>query len=102
MSGAGQTHRNAVVARATTRYGTDRFPHSPFWLVTVDWPNERCPKCERELPPEMRVAFDEDEQACFCIGCARRWLDDRDDDETPAARQHSRPKTWRPSPAEPF
>lgn len=99
-----RAHRDEVVSRTTTRFGTDRFPHSPFWLITVDWPNERCPRCERELPTGMQIAFDEDEQACFCFTCARKWLDghDDDDDALPARPHADHPKTWRPSPTEPF
>jgi hypothetical protein len=48
----------------------------------------------------MQAAFDDDEQAFFCIACARKWLDRREDDDLPPPRVH--PKTWRPTPLEPF
>jgi hypothetical protein len=66
----------------------------------IDWESERCPTCMRELAPGTQAAFDDDEQACFCIACARKWLDRREDDDPPPARAH--PKTWRPTPLEPF
>jgi hypothetical protein len=70
--------------------------------VVIDWPGERCPTHDHppELLPGAQVAFDEDEQACFCFRCARKWLDR--DVEVPARSRGLRPATWRPSPTEPF
>jgi hypothetical protein len=79
-----RAERDAIVTRSTTRFGTNRFPHSPLWLVTIGWPDERCPTCGRPLPEEMQVAFDEDETACFCLVCSRQWLDAQDKPPPPS------------------
>jgi hypothetical protein len=74
-------NRQEIVERATTRIEGDRFPFSPFWLVAVRWPAERCPTCRRPLPEETIAAYDEDELAMFCLGCAHRWLEAQEDDD---------------------
>lgn len=96
-------NRDAKVNRSTTRYGTDRFPdiHSPFWLVTIDWDNERCPTCTRPLEPDTDAAYDEDEEACFCLGCASKWLDHLDElrrKPPPKQPRPAKPKHPQPTP----
>jgi hypothetical protein len=84
-----RARRDVSTSRSTTRFGTNRFLHSPLWLVSIEWPDERCPTCGRPLPEETHAAFDEDEQACFCFACAYKWLDELDDDpEPPRPSQH--------------
>jgi hypothetical protein len=90
-----RARRDTTVANATTRLFDNRFPFSPFWLVTVVWPNEGCPTCHRELPFGAAAAWDPDERACFCVACAGRWIDRllaRDDgtEVRPRERSHCR------------